>query len=346
MTASHDIETRLRETAEGYLGVKKVDLFLGYEKGSLPFRTTPVFVTAPEEAGRLAWNPFCAANLAVYLPRLFKAPADAREAKAASLPTVAVVVKGCDARSVVALIQEHQVPREKLVLIGVACPGMVDARKAENVLGDREALGAGEDAGGNIRAVVEDGTEVTLRREQVLADACLECRSPTPILYDVLLGTPGLPASPDGRAEPREAGAARRRIAEFESKPPEGRWAGFRQMVSKCIRCNACRQACPMCYCRDCLLDQARPRWVGAGTDFSDVAIFHLLRAFHMAGRCTECGACARACPMGIDARLLARKLGQEVEDLYGYRPGEAIDATPPLSAFAMDDPQEFLTEP
>jgi ferredoxin len=303
-------------------------------------------VTAPEEAGRLAWNPFCAANLAVYLPRLFKAPADAREAKAASPPTVAVVVKGCDARSVVALIQEHQVPREKLVLIGVACPGMVDARKAENVLGDREALGAGEDAGGNIRAVVEDGTEVTLRREQVLADACLECRSPAPILYDVLLGTPGLPASPDGRAEPREAGAARRRIAEFESKPPESRWARFRQMVSKCIRCNACRQACPMCYCRDCLLDQARPRWVGAGTDFSDVAIYHLLRAFHMAGRCTECGACARACPMGIDARLLARKLGQEVEDLYGYRPGEAIDATPPLSAFAMDDPQEFLTEP
>jgi len=337
MTASHDIETRLRETAEGFLGVKKVDLFLGYEKASLPFRTTPVFVTAAEEAKRLAWNPFCAANLAVYLPRLFKAPADAREAKAASPPTVAVVVKGCDARSVVALIQEHQVPREKLVLIGVACPGMVDARKAENVLGEREALGAGEDAKGNIRAVVEDGTEVTLRREQVLADACLECRSPTPVLYDVLLGTP---------AEPREAGAARRRIAEFESRPPEGRWARFRQMVSKCIRCNACRQACPMCYCRDCLLDQARPRWVGAGTDFSDVAIFHLLRALHMAGRCTECGACARACPMGIDARLLARKLGQEVEDLYGYRPGEAVDATPPLSAFAMDDPQEFLTEP
>jgi len=337
MTASHEIETRLRETAEGFLGVKKVDLFLGYEKASLPFRTTPVFVTAPEEADRLAWNPFCAANLAVYLPRLFKAPADAREAKAASPPTVAVVVKGCDARSVVALIQEHQVPREKLVLIGVACPGMVDARKAESALGEQEALGAGEDAKGNIRAVAEDGTEITLRREQVLADVCLECRSPTPAVYDVLLGTP---------VEPKEGGVARRRMAEFESKPPDARWAKFRQTVSRCIRCNACRQACPMCYCRDCLLDQARPRWVGAGTDFSDVAIFHLVRALHMAGRCTECGACARACPMGIDARLLARKLGQEVEDLYGYRPGEAIDATPPLSAFAMDDPQEFLTEP
>lgn len=101
-----------------------------------------------------------------------------------------------------------------------------------------------------------------------------------------------------------------------------------------------------MCYCKDCLLDQARPRWVGAGTDISDVTIYHLVRALHMAGRCTECGACARACPMGIDTRLLVRKSSQVVEDLYGYRAGEAVDATSPLSAFAMDDPQEFLTEP
>ncbi|MCX5676590.1 MAG: 4Fe-4S dicluster domain-containing protein [Planctomycetota bacterium] len=337
MTASHEIETRLRETAEGFLGAKKVDLFLGYEKASLPFRTTPVFVTAPQEATRLAWNPFCAANLAAYLPRLFKAPADAREAKTWSPPTVAVVVKGCDARSVIALIQEHQVPRDRLVLVGIACRGIVDTRKAERMLGEQEALGAGEDANGNIRAVVEDGTEVTLRREQVLADACLECRSPTPAIRDLLLGSPG---------EPREADAARRQPADFESQPLDSRWARFQQMISKCIRCNACRQACPMCYCRDCLMDQTRPRWIGAGTDLSDVAIYHLVRAFHMVGRCTECGACARACPMGIDVRLLVRRLNLEVEDLYGYRPGEAIDATPPLSAFAMDDPQEFLTEP
>ena len=338
MTASHEIETRLRETAERLLGEKKVDLFLGHEKASLPLRTTPLFLTVAADAARLAWNPFCSPNLAVYLPRLFRAPADAREAKTAPpRPTVGVVLKGCDARSVVALIQEHQLPRENLVLVGVACTGMVDARKAERALGLHEAFGAGEDAHGNIRAVVEDGTEVTLRREQVLADVCLECRAPTPSICDIVLGA---------AVKPKEAHVARRQAEELESKPADARWARFQQMMSKCIRCNACRQACPMCYCKDCLLDQTRPRWVGAGTDFSDVAIYHLARAFHMAGRCTECGACARACPMGLDVRLLVRKLNLEVEDLYGYRPGEAVDATPPLSAFAMDDPQEFLTEP
>jgi ferredoxin len=101
-----------------------------------------------------------------------------------------------------------------------------------------------------------------------------------------------------------------------------------------------------MCYCQTCIFDQNRPRWIGAGTDLSDVAIYHLVRALHLAGRCTECGACERACPMGIDVRLLGRKMCAEVEDLYGYRPGEAIDATPVLSSFAMDDPQDFVTEP
>jgi ferredoxin len=247
------------------------------------------------------------------------------------------VLKGCDTRSVVALVQERQVPREKLVLVGVACPGMADTRKAERALGQYEALGAGEDPQGNVRAVIEDGTEVTLRREEILADACLECRSPTPAIHDFLLGEP---------SEARNADVARRRAVELESQPPGARWARFQEAFSKCIRCNACRQACPMCYCKDCLLDQARPRWIGAGTDFSDVALYHLVRAFHMAGRCTECGACVRACPMGIDVRLLVRRLNLDVEDLYKYRPGTAIDAVPVLSAFAIDDPQEFLTEP
>ena len=49
---------------------------------------------------------------------------------------------------------------------------------------------------------------------------------------------------------------------------------------------------------------------------------------------------------MGIDVRLLSRKVCVEVEDLYGYRAGEAIEGAPVMSSFAMDDPQEFITEP
>ena len=135
-------------------------------------------------------------------------------------PTVAIVLKGCDARSVVALLQERQIRRENLVLVGVACPGVVDARKAEIALGDHEAPGGGEDARGNIRVVVDDGTEVTLRREDVLAEACLECRAPAPAIYDVLLGE---------SAEAKETDAERRKAAEFESKPMDVRWMRFQE---------------------------------------------------------------------------------------------------------------------
>lgn len=342
MSASREIEARLRETAEKLLREGKVSVFLGHEKASLPFRTTPLFLTRAEEAERLAWNPFCSANLAVYLPRLLAAragahDAGARDAGTAAQPTVGIALKACDMRSVVALLQEKQVRRERLVLVEVACSGIVDRRRAEKALGGREALGSGEDAQGNIRVVVDDGSEITLRRDEVASEACRECQPAATTHHDVMIGAPGKAGKVDG---------ARRRMAEFESRPLESRWATFQETFSRCIRCNACRQACPMCYCKTCVFDQTRPRWIGAGTESSDVALYHLVRALHLAGRCTGCGACERACPVGIDVRLLSRKLSVEVEDLYGYRPGEAMDRVPVLSSFSMDDPQEFITEP
>jgi len=336
MTPSEEIEARLRETAEQLLRDKKVDIFLAHGKASLPFRTTPLFITSPEDAERLVWNPFCAMNLAVYLPRLFVRPANAKEAENLEQPTIGMVVKGCEARSVAVLIQEHQIPRDKLVLVGVACGGMADRRKAAAALDGRDPLSVAEDADGNLRVTVAGDQEVALPREDVLAVACTECRRPTPELVDVLIG--------DG-VEGKAADLTRSRTEQFGSQDLDARWAALREALGDCIRCNACRQACPMCYCRECLLDQTTPRWIGAGTDPSDVVIYHLVRAFHLAGRCTECGACTRACPMGIDTRLLIRKLNQDVEDLYGYTPGESTDATGPLSAFAMSDPEDFLTE-
>ena len=186
---------------------------------------------------------------------------------------------------------------------------------------------------GNIRAVVEDGTEVTLRREEVLADACLECRSPTPAIHDVC-------SAAAGRAG--RTGAARRRAAEFESRPLDARWARFQEIDLEVHPLQRLPAGVP-----DVLLQE-----LPAGPDTAAVG---RRRHGHLRRRDLPPGAGVphgrpvhgvrglragvphgnRRAPAGAQADL-------EVEDLYGYRPGEAIDATPVLSAFAMDDPQEF----
>jgi ferredoxin len=74
--------------------------------------------------------------------------------------------------------------------------------------------------------------------------------------------------------------------------------------------------------------------------------IFHLVRAFHVAGRCVNCGACARACPMGVDLVSLTKKLEKDMKELFGYMAGMDVEELAPFATFKEDDPQEFITEP
>jgi ferredoxin len=67
--------------------------------------------------------------------------------------------------------------------------------------------------------------------------------------------------------------------------------------------------------------------------------MFHLIRAYHVAGRCTDCGECSRVCPQGIPLHLLNRKLIKDINEFYGeYQAGEEIGQRHPLTDFHMDD--------
>jgi len=313
-----NVEESIREIARKLLSEKKVDLIIGYEQGSLPLRTTPCFIDKIEDVQRLVWNACCDANLSKYVI--------GRKEK------VGIIAKGCDARSMVVCIVEKQVPRENVVIIGVPCLGVIDRKKVESKLEGKEILEAMvEDE--EIRVKGED-FEVVLPKKDFLCDSCVTCKYRNPPIYDVFAGekVPEI-SDVDEFAE----------ISKIESMSAEERWEHFKEELSKCIRCYACRNVCPLCYCNVCFVDQTMPAWFGKTTDLSDTIIYHIVRTFHVAGRCVDCGACSRACPMDINLRELVKKTEKIVKERYGYEAGLSLEEVPPLGEFKMEDAQEFI---
>jgi formate dehydrogenase subunit beta len=307
-----ELTKAIRKEASRLLKSGEVDVVIGFTEGTLPLRAAPVFIRKAADVGRLTWSPFCENNLARHLRGV-------RDKK------VAIVAKGCDARSIVALIIEHQLEREKVYIIGVPCQGMIDRRiVARRVPGEVLAVHEDDDE------IVVEGSDFSVRlpRSEVLYGSCAACVHPNPVLYDVLLAEPVEVSVEDPYAYVRE----------IENKPAEERAAYFASEAERCIRCYACRQACPMCYCEECFVDHTAPRWMESGVTPAGQQAWQIGRAYHLTGRCTNCGACERACPVEIDLVYLNGKSSKDVRELYGFEVGIDVEEPPPLAIFQPDE--------
>ena len=123
---------------------------------------------------------------------------------------------------------------------------------------------------------------------------------------------------------------------------PDERFAFWRKELSRCIRCNACRNVCPACSCEKCVFGHPNSGVENkAAANSFEENLFHIIRAFHVAGRCTDCGECSRVCPQHIPLHLLNRKFIKDINELYGgYQAGADMETRPPLTNFQMDDPE------
>jgi len=309
----------IQDTAKQLLENKKVDVVIGFEKGTIPLRSTPCFIRNADDVNKLVWSGGCENNLATYLHKIKE--------------RVAIVAKGCDSRAIVELIKENQINRNQLQIIGVPCTGVFDRKKIEKKLEGRELLDA-EEKDGKV-TLKGRGIEISVPREELIYDLCLSCRYNNPVIYDYLVG----------EKVPENGEDDYNDVAEIEKKTSIERRDYFMKEMSKCIRCYACRNACPMCYCEECFVDCSSPEWISKSIDVKDILIFHAVRSFHGAGRCVECGACERACPMGINLMKLNRKLNKDIKELFNYEAGVNSEEPQVLNTFNMDDPQPFLVE-
>ncbi len=132
-------------------------------------------------------------------------------------------------------------------------------------------------------------------------------------------------------------------IKKLESMSAQQRFEYWREQFAKCIKCYACRQACPMCYCSRCITDCNQPQWICTSSHTLGNFEWNIVRAFHLAGRCVGCGNCESVCPVDIPLMLLNRRIASEIADRFDYFAGLTQNQQPVLASFKQDDPQEFI---
>jgi ferredoxin len=163
------------------------------------------------------------------------------------------------------------------------------------------------------------------------------------VVYDEIMDTDGkISAKKEESQEDKEAFNKERfeMIAKLEAMSADERFAFWQNELSKCIRCNACRNVCPACTCEQCVFDNPKSGVSQkAAADSFEEKMFHIIRAFHVAGRCTDCGECSRVCPQNIPLYLLNRKYIKDVDEIYGeYQAGEDTESRAPLNTYKTDD--------
>ncbi|MBO7344857.1 MAG: 4Fe-4S dicluster domain-containing protein [Clostridia bacterium] len=309
----------LIEKASALLSEGKVNRVLGWKKGEFSYDLTPTVFTDIEQMKKeFVFDDFSGANFSKYLTKETK-KGDGK---------VLVFLKPCDSYSFNQLLTEHRFDREKVYAVGIPCDGMIDISALKAVVGDG-IVAVNTDTDTVKVETLYDGVK-EVNKQEVLLERCKNCKSKKIVAYDELIGENGEVIDNNRFDE----------VAKLEKMTADERFAFWQNELSRCIRCNACRDVCPACTCEKCVFGNPNSGVENkAASNSFEEKLFHIIRAFHVAGRCTDCGECSRVCPQNIPLHLLNRKFIKDINEFYGeYQAGEEVGSRAPLVNYTKED--------
>jgi formate dehydrogenase subunit beta len=287
---------------------------------------------------------------------------------------IAAVLRPCELRALVELVKLQQASLDDLLTIVVDCLGTYavpdyEAMQADGGVDRASLLGAAESG------------DLIAQGGYLFRDACQMCERPHAEGADItleLLGadlSAGVPVTlPDEVAEklglsPAQGHGRRKEVVDklvgARTQVRDERFAEIRAQLAEvgiegvfaaCVRCHNCMTACPVCYCKTCLfkspifdhepvqfMDWAQRK--GAYRLPADTMLFHLTRLNHMVLSCIGCGLCTDACPSELPVGRVFRAVGQDVQAVFEYVPGQDVEESLPLITFREDEWSEVGEE-
>jgi formate dehydrogenase subunit beta len=290
---------------------------------------------------------------------------------------VGVVLKPCELRATVELAKLKQVDMAHIVTISLDCLGTYEVTDFVAL-----ARALGDVAAPSVEALTKakDGAVIPHDGYQ-FRPVCRICEQPVPTNADIAIGLLGVDTgreiliesskfqvpsftleratwNVEHRTISARSTAINRLVAE-RTAARDARFAELRAAVTDvpgllaqfatCLRCYNCMEACPICYCKECIFKTATfdhtsesyMRWAGrkgAVRMPTDTLLFHLTRLNHMVASCVGCGACTNVCPSDIPVGEIFRTVGQKVQAMFDYVPGRSLDEPLPLATFKENE--------
>ncbi len=308
-----ELTSDLIKIAKEKLASGAVQQVIGWRRGLFDEDVTPsTFKDAADLEKNFVFNKYCKANLSKYLVKITRAIETAKT----TTRTNNAMAKQRDPNAA-----EAPIPNEKV--LAFLKPG--DTHSFCQLL--KENRITRDDV-----YVVAVPCSCEMDESVKEGEGCDHCRNKKHVVYDEVVGK----AREEAIGDPSRFEG----VEKIQNMSADERHEFWKAEFSRCIRCNACRDVCPACTCEKCVFDNNNlyTSQKVAQVPFEE-SLYHIIRAWHVAGRCTDCGECSRVCPEHIPLHLLNRKFVKDIDEIYGpYIAGSDMETKPPMLTWTAGD--------